>query len=82
MKAWGQFRADSDQLVAPEFVADYNARFAKAPHNPFDACRLVLPSEVLDEDDERTAPQGPAAKAWAPGLVETLAARLTLYGKY
>jgi hypothetical protein len=33
----------------PEFVSDYNARFAKAPHNPFNAHRALLPTEVLDD---------------------------------
>jgi hypothetical protein len=34
---------------APEFVTDYNGRFAKAPHNPFNAHRALLPTEVLDD---------------------------------
>ncbi len=34
---------------APEFVADFNRRFAKAPRNPFNAHRALLPTEVLDE---------------------------------
>jgi transposase len=33
----------------PEFVTDYNGRFAKAPHNPFNAHRALLPTEVLDD---------------------------------
>ncbi|HZM11416.1 MAG TPA: ISNCY family transposase [Candidatus Limnocylindrales bacterium] len=34
---------------APTFLADYNARFAKAPSNAFDAHRPMLPSEKLDD---------------------------------
>jgi hypothetical protein len=33
----------------PEFVTDYNGRLAKAPHNPFNAHRALLPTEVLDD---------------------------------
>ena len=40
---------DAANAFALEFVADYNTRFAKAPKNPFNAHRAVLPSEVLDE---------------------------------
>lgn len=35
--------------LAPEFMADFNARFAQAPHNAFDAHRPLLASEELDE---------------------------------
>jgi len=34
---------------APTFIADYNARFAKAPSNAFDAHRPMLQSENLDD---------------------------------
>jgi hypothetical protein len=34
---------------APTFIADYNARFAKAPSNVFDAHRSMLPNEKLDD---------------------------------
>jgi hypothetical protein len=30
-------------------MADYNARFGKAPHNPHDAHRPLQPGEVLDD---------------------------------
>jgi transposase len=34
---------------APEFMTDYNVRFAKKPHNDFDAHRPLLEDESLDE---------------------------------
>jgi len=40
---------DAANAFAPEFVVDYNSRFAKAPQNAFDAHRSLLASEVLDE---------------------------------
>jgi hypothetical protein len=40
---------DAANAFAPEFVADYNGRFAKAPKNPFNAHRAVLSNEVLEE---------------------------------
>ena len=43
---------------APEFMVDYNRRFAHAPMNPHDAHRPVQPGEVLSEvftwQEERT----------------------------
>jgi len=40
---------EAANAFAPAFVADCNGRFAKAPHNPFNAHRALLPTEVLDE---------------------------------
>jgi transposase len=40
---------EAANAFAPAFVADYNGRFAKAPKNPFNAHRALLPTEVLDE---------------------------------
>lgn len=40
---------DAANAFAPEFIADFNARFAKAPKNDFDAHRPLLDSEVLDD---------------------------------
>jgi transposase len=40
--------AEANAFV-PTFIADYNARFAKAPSNAFDAHRPMLPSERLDD---------------------------------
>lgn len=40
---------DAANAFAPEFLADFNARFARAPHKAFDAHRPLLPSENLDE---------------------------------
>jgi hypothetical protein len=40
---------DAANAFAPTFISDYNNRFAKAAHNPFDAHRSVLESERLDE---------------------------------
>jgi hypothetical protein len=40
---------DAANAFVPEFVADYNGRFAKAPKNPFNAHRALLPNEVLEE---------------------------------
>jgi len=34
---------------APMFMANYNARFAKAPSNAFNAHRPMLPNEKLDD---------------------------------
>jgi len=33
---------DAANAFAPEFMADFNARFAQAPHNAFDAHRPLL----------------------------------------
>ncbi len=40
---------DAANAFAPGFVADYNARFSKAPRNGFDARRPVLATENLDD---------------------------------
>jgi hypothetical protein len=40
---------EAANAFAPEFMADYNARFGKAPHNPHDAHRPLQPGEVLDD---------------------------------
>ena len=39
----------SANAFAPEFITDYNARFAKRPHNDFDAHRPLLRDEKLDD---------------------------------
>lgn len=40
---------DEGNAFAPEFIADFNARFARAPHNSFDAHRPLLANENLDD---------------------------------
>jgi transposase len=40
---------DAANAFAPEFIADFNARFARAPHNAFDAHRPLLANENLDD---------------------------------
>jgi homeodomain-containing protein len=40
---------DAANAFAREFMADYNARFAKKPHNDFDAHRPLLQDEKLDD---------------------------------
>ncbi|MEO6601160.1 MAG: ISNCY family transposase, partial [Polyangiaceae bacterium] len=40
---------DASNAFAPEFLAELNARFARAPHNAFNAHRPLLPSENLTE---------------------------------
>jgi len=40
---------DAANAFAPEFIADFNTRFAKAPRNAFDAHRPVLTTEILDD---------------------------------
>jgi transposase len=45
----GISRVEAANAFAPEFIADYNTRFGKAPQNPFNAHRALQPSEVLDE---------------------------------
>lgn len=49
LRLQGSFSIESANALAPEFVADFNRRFAKAPRNPFNAHRALLPTEVLDE---------------------------------
>ena len=49
LRLQGVLSIEAANAFAPAFVADYNGRFAKAPKNPFNAHRPVLPTEVLDE---------------------------------
>ena len=49
LRLQGVSSIEAANAFAPAFVADYNARFAKAPHKPFNAHRALLPTEVLDE---------------------------------